>query len=217
VPFLKRKGISTLEYFLITHAHSDHLGGAGTVLKLLRVDSLLMPSLAAGNRQVKDLFDIAGQRNTAVRISRSGDQIQIDSNMRVYVLHPDSNLTIERNLNNTSLVLKIVYGTSSILLVGDAEVPAEQQMRRQYGAFLSSNVLKAGHHGSITSSSEEFLKLVHPQTALISVGIHNKFHHPSPFTIRRIEINSIDIKRTDKSGAIILESDGTTWIQKEWR
>jgi competence protein ComEC len=120
-------------------------------------------------------------------------------------------------LNNSSVVLKIVYGTSSILLVGDAEVPTEQRMMSRYGSFLSSTVLKAGHHGSITSTSVDFLNVTRPQMALISVGIHNKFRHPSPFTIWRMKSDSIEIKRTDKSGAIMLESDGTNWTQKEWR
>jgi len=87
----------------------------------------------------------------------------------------------------------------------------------RYGAFLSSDILKAGHHGSITSSSEQFLKAVRPKIAVISVGNHNKFRHPSPFTIWRLKVNSIDAKRTDKLGAIIFESDGTKWTQKEWR
>lgn len=217
VPFLKRKGISSLEYLLITHSHSDHIGGAGSVLELLRVDTLMMASLATSSNQVKEVLEIAEARHTGKKIVRVGNQIQIDSNARVYVLHPDSNHTAEKNPNNSSVVLKIVYGNSSIMLVGDAEVVTEQRIIPRYGAFLSSNILKAGHHGSITSSSEEFLKVVRPRIALISVGNHNKFRHPSPFTIWRLKINSIEIKRTDKLGAIIMESDGTQWIQKEWR
>ena len=103
------------------------------------------------------------------------------------------------------------------MLAGDAEVPAEQRMMSRYGAFLSSNILKAGHHGSITSTSIDFLNVTRPHLALISVGNHNKFRHPSPFTLWRMKFDSIEIKRTDKSGAIVLESDGTKWTQKKWR
>ena len=217
VPFLKREGISKLDFLLITHPHIDHFGGAGSVLKLLHVDTIMMASLATGNHQVEDVLEIAETRHTGKKIVRVGNQIQIDSNARVYVLHPDSNHITEKNLNNSSVVLKIVYGLSSIILVGDAEVVTEQRIMPRYGTFLSSDILKAGHHGSITSTGEEFLKVVHPRIALISVGNHNKFRHPSPFTIWRLKFHSIEIKRTDKSGAIELESDGTKWTQKEWR
>jgi len=162
-------------------------------------------------------LEIAQAMHTGIKIVRTGDRIFIDPSARGYVLHPDSNHLAEKNLNNSSVVLKIIYGNSSILLAGDAEVPAEQRLIPRYGAFLSSNVLKTGHHGSITSTSADFLNVTRPQTALISVGYHNKFRHPSPFTIWRMTMNSIEIQRTDTSGAIVLETDGTKWIQKEWR
>ncbi|MCX6121569.1 MAG: DNA internalization-related competence protein ComEC/Rec2 [Ignavibacteriales bacterium] len=217
VPFLKRNGISKLDYLLITHSHSDHMGGAGSVLKLLQIDTIIMASPAAANHQVKDVLEIAEARHSGIKTVQAGNQIQIDSNARVYVLHPDSNHIAERNMNNSSIVLKIVYGNSSLMLVGDAEVAVEHRIIPKYGAFLSSDILKAGHHGSISSTSEEFLKLVRPQTVLISVGNHNKFRHPSPFTLWRMKANLIDIQRTDKLGAIILESDGMKWTKKEWR
>jgi competence protein ComEC len=217
VPFLKRSDISKLDYLLITHPHSDHIGGAGSVLRLLRVDTCMMASLATGIREVKNVLEIVETRHTGTKIVRVGNQIQIDPNARVYVLSPDSNHVAEKNLNNSSIVLKIVYGKTSLLLVGDAEIVAEQRIIPRYGAFLSSTILKAGHHGSITSTSEEFLNVVRPQTALISVGNHNKFRHPSPFTIWRMKSHSIKIKRTDKLGAIVFESDGTNWRQKGWR
>jgi competence protein ComEC len=217
VPFLKRNGISHLEYVLITHPHSDHIGGARAILRSLRIDTLVMASLTAGGREVSEVLEFARSNHTEIKIIHGGNQIQADPNVRVYVLNPDTIHGTEKNLNNSSLVLKILYGTSSILLVGDAEAPAEKKMVSRYGPFLASNILKAGHHGSITSTGEEFLHAMHPTTALISVGYHNKFRHPSPFTLWRMKFHSIEIKRTDKSGAIIFQSDGTTWIPKEWR
>jgi competence protein ComEC len=176
-----------------------------------------MASLPTNNRQENTVREIAHMRHTGIRIVQAGNQILLDSNARVYVLHPDPGHPADKNLNNSSIVLKIVYGNASIMLVGDAEAATEQRLIPRYGAFLRSDILKAGHHGSITSTGEEFLKNVRPRTALISVGIHNKFHHPSPFTVRRMKVQSIDTKRTDTSGAIVLETDGTIWIEKEWR
>jgi competence protein ComEC len=216
VPFLKRQGILQLDYLLITHPHSDHIGGAVSVLKFFRVDTLLMATLSPSSRETKDIIEIAEARHTGMKVVRSGNQIQIDSNARVYVLYPDTNHTAEKNQNNSSVILKVIYGNSSMMLVGDAEVPTEQRIIPQYGSFLSSNILKVGHHGSMTSSSEEFLKVVRPKIALISVGIHNKFRHPSPFTLWRMKSHSIEIKRTDERGAMMFESDGTKWIQKDW-
>jgi competence protein ComEC len=217
VPFLKRNGISKLDYLIITHPHSDHIGGAGSVLKLLQVDTIIMASCNRTNREVKNVLEIAESRHTGIRIALAGSQIPIDHQARVYVLYPDSNHVSEKNLNNSSIVVKIIYGRSSILLVGDAEVLTEQRIIHRYGSFLASTIVKAGHHGSITSSSEEFLKVVNPKTALISVGIHNKFRHPSPFTIWRLKSHSVDIKRTDQDGATIMLSNGTEWMHNNWR
>jgi len=217
VPLLKRMGISKIDYFVITHPHSDHIGGAESVVKSLRVDSLFMGSFDSTNREIQKLLKCAQTRNVGLKEIRTGDQILIDSNVRVYALHPAQSMSAEKNLNNSSVVLKIVYGNESILTVGDAEIPAEQTMIKRFHEFLSSTVLKVGHHGSITSSGEEFLQAVHPAMALISVGNHNRFRNPSPFTLQRFKAHFIAINRTDKSGAIIIESDGNQWMQRVWR
>ncbi len=217
VPLLKRMGISKIDYLVITHPHSDHIGGAESVIKSLRVDSLFMGSLDSTNREVQNLLECAQTRNVGLKEIRAGNQIFIDPNVRIYALHPTQNMSDEKNLNNSSVVLKILYGNTSILTMGDAETPAEQRMIKRYGELLSSSVLKVGHHGSITSSSEEFLQAVHPAMALISVGNHNRFSDPSPFILSRFKAYSIAMNRTDKLGAIIIESDGKQWVHREWR
>jgi competence protein ComEC len=217
VPFLKRKGITTLDYLLITHPHSDHIGGAKSVLRSIRVDTLVMTSNNSDNRQVKEVLEAAQQKNIGLKTAIAGSQIQIDLNARMYILYPKFNQPEERNLNNSSVVIKVIFNGASMLLVGDAETMVEQKLISKYAKFLSSDVLKVGHHGSISSTSEQFLKIVHPRIALISVGNNNKFRHPSPFTLSRLKANSIDIERTDKFGAIVLESDGNRWIKIEWK
>ena len=217
VPFLNRKGIKKLDYLLITHPHSDHIGGVRSILKSFRVDTLAMTTFYSENRLIREALQVAQERNVGVKAMFAGSQIQIDPNARAYILYPRQDLCVERNANNSSIVLKALYGKSSMLLVGDAEIIVEQRMILRYAAFLSNDILKVGHHGSISSTSEEFLNIVHPQKALISVGNHNKFRNPSSFTVRRLMAHAVEIERTDKSGAIILENDGKQWVQREWR
>jgi competence protein ComEC len=217
VPFLRYKGITKLDYLLITHPHSDHLGGAGSVLKSIHVDTLILNTNSSHNRMVREIFSSAQAFHVGIGVLSEGNQIYIHPGVRVYVLYPNLDHPSEGNANNNSVILKILYGNSSILFVGDAEVMAEQKIIPRYNTFLSSDILKVGHHGSNTSSSDDLLCLVHPHTAIVSVGVHNQFRHPSPFTLNRLAKHSIEIDRTDKSGAIILETDGKRWSQKEWR
>ena len=142
--------------------------------------------------------------------------------VRFYILYPDDlALTPGHghriNLNNQSVVVKIVYGTTSVLLAGDAEEDVERQLIRRYGGFLESDVLKAGHHGSSTSSSMEFLEEVRPRFALVSVGFQNKFQHPSPEVLCRYTEMGSRYFRTDEGGAVVLQSDGTRWEVVGWR
>jgi competence protein ComEC len=217
VPFLKRNGITRLEYFLITHPHSDHIGGACSILQSLQVDTLLVTSSESASSRMKRVFEIARTGKVRIKVLNRGEQIPIDSAARLYVLHPSPGEANDETWNNTSIVLKAMYGESSLLLVGDAESSVERKMIKRYGTFLACDIIKAGHHGSSTSTCEEFVNAVRPRMAVISVGAYNKFGHPSPMTLKTLEKHSIELHRTDKSGAIILESDGMHWRRREWR
>jgi competence protein ComEC len=217
VPFLRHIGIRKLDYLLITHPHSDHIGGAGSILKSFKVDTLAMASIYFENRLARETLKIAEENNVGIRTVSTGDQIPIDINARVYVLYPHQDQCSGRSTNNSSVVLKIYYGKSSLLLAGDAEKKDEQSMIRRYAVFLSNDILKVGHHGSITSTSEDFLNIVRPSKAIISVGNFNQFRDPSSFIVKRLMSHAVEIERTDKSGAIILENDGNRWLQKAWR
>lgn len=111
------------------------------------------------------------------------------------------------DLNETSIVLKLEFGKNSFLLTGDAGKEAESDMLKEYGS-LSADVLKAGHHGSSTSSSDKFLKAVHPRFAAISVGADNDYNHPHPETIKRLKKNKIIFYQTNLSGSVRFYSDG---------
>jgi competence protein ComEC len=183
----------------------------------MQVDSLIIAAKISENSETRKIIENARAKKVGVREVFTGNCIPVDQESRVYILYPDNNRSTEKNLNNSSIVVKILYGSNSALFVGDAEFGTEKQLILKYGKFLGSDILKTGHHGSITSSGEEFLQYVHPQISIISVGNHNKFRHPSLYTINRFLAHSIKIDRTDKSGAVIWKSDGKKWTKAIWR
>ena len=152
---------------------------------------------------------------------QEGDRVDDFENARIYVLLPsfvDTDLTHRNvNINNSSVVLKLLYGRVSFLFSGDAELDAEEEMVDVYGDFLQCTVLKTGHHGSSTSSTARFLDAVRPEEAVVSVGQFNKFHHPSPSVLERLDGLHVNTLRTDEDGAVIFETDGLRLNRIDWR
>ncbi|MBI3580414.1 MAG: DNA internalization-related competence protein ComEC/Rec2 [Ignavibacteriales bacterium] len=217
IPFLKRKGITALDAVLITHAHSDHLGGVISLLKHIPVNRIIEAQVSIEGEQYKQIKDAAQELHVPVQEITAGAALNFDPNVRLYVLHPRSPADSTVHLNNASIVLKVVYGGTSFLLAGDAESESERKMIERYASLLSSDVLKVGHHGSITSSSERFIDKVKPAFAAISVGRYNKFRHPSRIVIENLKAHHVKVQRTDHAGAIIMRSDGKTIERVQWR
>jgi competence protein ComEC len=219
-PFLRRRGISTIDAIVVTHPHSDHVGGVPYLIRNFEVKQVIDASQRA---QSSLYYDYESLIPNIRRVVTAGIQLAAIPNVRLYTLHPiDSFLDVDStdgydHLNNTSVVFKLVYGATSFLFAGDAEIPVEEHLDSVYQSFLKSDVLKAGHHGSSTSSSAEFLANVAPKEVIVSVGKFNKFRHPSPKVIRRFKDLGIHIHRTDEEGAIIFESDGRSISRVNWR
>ncbi len=222
-PYLRRRGISQIDLLIITHPDDDHLGGIPYILEQFEVREILESGQGTTTGLYKAYAADVLAEGCAVDTTHRG-MIRSDINaVRIYVLSPPPAFiqtdTTRRNLNlnMTSVVVRMVYGRTSFLFTGDAETIAEREMVQSYGDFLQSTLLKVGHHGSKTSSAQEFLEAVQPEYAVISVGRFNKFRHPSQDALARLRGVHADVFRTDEEGAIIFETDGKTLDHVEWR
>jgi competence protein ComEC len=215
IPLLDYLNINEIDYGFISHLDLDHYGGFISILQEGRIKQIYRPKPDSSEKSVRlenYLNSLNLKRNYYYQSKISIGKVNI------FILN-DLNSNYFENLssNDRSGILKVVFNKSSFLFVGDAEIPAENYYLSKYGDFLDSDVLKVGHHGSKTGSSEEFLEVVSPKISLISAGIANKFGHPSIEILQRLSNLGSIILRTDSSGAILLQSDGEIIKQVDWR
>jgi len=206
VPYLRRMGIRKLEAVNPSHSDADHLGGIPYVLRNIKVDRAIDNGVEAKSAVFSDYQFLIDSLQITHETLKAGNRISGFENIGLFVFHPIDSDKI-KDPNNTSLVIKIIYGGISFLFTGDIERVVEEKLLK-FGDLLKCDVLKVPHHGSNSSSTIEFLKMVNPKYAVISVGKFNKFKHPSPKVLQRL--NSLDIEtiRTDNNGAIIFRTDG---------
>jgi competence protein ComEC len=200
-PYLWSRGIRRIDVMVATHAHQDHIGGLPSVMLNFRPRELW-----TGANPPTELLDLArklgipaAQRYPTGRIERSGATLEI--------LAPAAEYSAQKPGNNDSLVLRVRYGSRSFLLTGDMERGIEARLLAA-GIDLHADVLKVGHHGSRTSSTEAFLDAVSPSVALISAGFENGFGHPHPDVLGRLEARHAAILRTDLGGLVSARTDG---------
>ncbi len=215
VAYLRRQGVRRINILLLTHPHEDHVGGLITVLRNLPVGLVLDSGQTHTSYSYEEFLKLIKEKRLPYRIIKAGGEIKGFKEVKIIVLNPPSHLLegTASDLNNNSLLLKVTYGKMSLLLTGDIEREAEEGVLR-YGSYLKSTLIKVPHHGSRTSSTPEFLDLVKPRIAVISVGRRNPFHHPAPETLRRYEERGVKIYRTDRQGAIIFTSNGRSFRVK---
>lgn len=207
VPFLLDYGVTRLDIVVATHGHDDHIQGLLPVIRNIAVSNIIVAENPGYESEFRALLNEAKKRNITVSTCKKGERILIDKNTIFEVLHPKVGYIPGKSpLNNGSIVLKLDYKDTEVLLTGDIEEEAERTLVES-GADLKSDFLKVAHHGSNTSSTSQFLEAVGAKAGAISVG-RNSFGHPSPEVLERLEEHSMDVFRTDRYGGIVLKSNG---------
>ena len=205
--FLKSKEVKTIQYFILSHAHADHIGSADEVLENYTVENVILPKYTEENMPAstvyEDLLTTLSDFNGRIIAAAPGNTYELPE-FRFTVLAPNADY---KELNDTSVVVRAVYGKTAFLFQGDAEKKSEQAIL-DLGLDVRADVIKLGHHGSTTSSTETYLQAVSPKFAVISCGENNSYNLPSQTILKRLDSMGIDYRRTDLNGTITVHSDG---------
>lgn len=202
--YLLDRRIKTIDYIMISHFDSDHCNGLIVVIQKLSVKNVLISKQAHFCDEYRNIARIINSKKINVIHVKQGDVLNIDKGVSLDIFYPSKSLEYD-DLNNNSIVAKLKYNKFSVLFTGDVEKSEDNILNKYKNNQLKSDVIKVAHHGSKTSSSEEFIKEVNPKIALIGVGINNKFGHPNQEIIGRLEDIECKIYRTDEMGEIVME------------
>jgi beta-lactamase superfamily II metal-dependent hydrolase len=208
IPQIKAWGASQVDVLVVTHPDADHIGGLVGVLENFPVKLVAL----TGDEHPTDIYtrllnNVSSKNISALEV-RTGTAIPFDSAVKLEVLGPDDALVNQDNTNDGSIVIKLTYGQTSFLLTGDAEF-AENQTILRSGTDVRATVLKLGHHGSSSSTDENWLRAVQPQLGVISAGAGNPYGHPHVEVVAALNNLGIQYIRTDEHGTISITSDGT--------
>ena len=209
--WLLENRLTNIYCIVATHPHADHIGGFVDILKVIGTDLAYLPGEKSGatttTKTYRNFLKALDKKNILVKDAYAGDYIVSNSVCVVKVLSPGEHLY--EGLNNTSVCLLVLFGDHKALLTGDMEADAEKEVVSLFGPEIRRvTLLKVGHHGSKTSSCEEFLRVCEPDAAFISLGRDNEYHHPHPSLMKRLQRWAGAIYRTDEEGALTFLSDG---------
>lgn len=204
--YLQNLGIDKLDYIVATHPDSDHIGGLISVLTSVSVKNFVDSGKVHTSQTYEQMLQLILNKELNYIVPSKGDTIPLDSNLEITVLNDGIDST---DNNEASLVLKVQYLGISFLLTGDAGVGVEQSLLNEFN--LESTILKAGHHGSDTSSSQAFIQSVKPKVAILSYGVDNSYGHPSLDVVNRLKAAGSQVFSTAEVGDIIVKTNGVDY------
>jgi len=197
----------TIDLVILTHPDADHITGLVSALEYYDVKYILTSGVEKDTAVYKKWRDLIEEKNISLILAQSGQKIFLEQDIFLEIIWPEQSLieSFSKNTNNVSVVGKLIYGNIKFLLTGDIEKKVEQHLISQ-NLNLESDILKAPHHGSKTSSSFNFIKMINPQVSVISVGRDNRYKHPNDEVLERL--NDSIIYRTDKNGDVKILTNG---------
>ncbi|HEX8693255.1 MAG TPA: DNA internalization-related competence protein ComEC/Rec2 [Longimicrobium sp.] len=212
LPYLRAHGAKRVEALVLTHPHSDHIGGAAAVMRGIPVGRLIEPGLPFGTPVYLQTLETAEARGVEWAAARWDRTLRVDGVELEFLWPAPDALDAPADANDISAVILLRYGGFAALLTGDAPAWVEERLAALHGERLRAQVLKAGHHGSATSSSDAFLAAVRPALAVISCGRRNEYGHPSPAVVARMRRRGVEVARTDEDGTVVVRVEaGGAW------
>lgn len=203
IDYLKKINVSAIDNLIISHTHDDHFGGALPIAKKFDVSNIYINEF---NRQSEEANSLKKQTTATIKTADVGEVIQAGE-FQIKILGP---LRKYEDLNDCSTMLLASFDKTDFLFMGDATTESEYDLVENYRNELDCEVLKVGHHGSDTSSCDEFLSYCEPDYAVISCGQENEFNHPSGSTLKKLHNIGAEVLRTDLHGNIVFKTDGET-------
>ena len=208
VAYLESAGVKELKYLVLTHPDADHIGNADYIIDNYKVANILLPNYASTSKTYERMLDAMERSDANIINPEPGYTFSLGA-LQNTVIAPNEEYG---DPNEMSIVFKSVYGETSVMMTGDAEVESEGDIVKKWKAEdLKSTILKVGHHGSSTSTTDAFLAAVDPKIAVISCGEDNKYGHPHVETVEKLTAKGVEIHRTDKEGTIVYKTDGKSF------
>ena len=211
--YLRKMGINTLSYLVLTHAHADHVGGADMILEEFKVENIIYDNYnnSYGKKDFEELVRLINAEGANIIDPKQGEKFKMGDAEFTVLYATDDSEDLGDDVNDYSIVLRLDYGESSFVFTGDATTSVEADIVETFSRFeLDCDFLKSGHHGSTTSSGKKFIDALTPETVAISCGAGNRYGHPHEAVLETYKKANSKVYRTDLSGSLVFVSDGTT-------